>query len=243
MRSLINITPQHPSYLTDINDIKGSIHIVDNIVERDNISNQHRKTGMIVTVVNDTPSYKQYQLKEGINNTNWVEYTTDSDLSELEEEVVDLGEQISDLEDTVDNLDHSVLHDKNGDNNFLHLTQTERNKFLGYETTINNLISRIGELESNPPTPPTPESPFIDDDVKDAIMDEVNNILDELEDLGVEDLEDLKITDDDFEDPEIIKDKLNDIVDKLEELEEENNITDGEEIIFTDDDTKQDIID
>jgi len=62
------------------NEIKGGAHGYETLSERDSIIIQRRQWGMLVTVYNDNPNNKTYQLKYNnvdtdlLNNLNWVEY-------------------------------------------------------------------------------------------------------------------------------------------------------------------------
>lgn len=59
----------------DGNDVKGSVHEVQSIIDRNNIPANFRRLGMLAYVVD---SLKYYQLKTGITNSDWYEFKTRS---------------------------------------------------------------------------------------------------------------------------------------------------------------------
>lgn len=66
--------------LVDSNDVKGGYYQVININERDSIPNVRRKVGMLCYVENDVDGGVIYQLKGGIDNSNWEIFKVGSDL-------------------------------------------------------------------------------------------------------------------------------------------------------------------
>ena len=61
--------------------IKGGLHVVKTTKERDNIPCCHRKQGMIVIVVGEDSSYKEYQLLSKNCYNNWRELVSSADES------------------------------------------------------------------------------------------------------------------------------------------------------------------
>lgn len=72
--STIKQRPGTPFPIADSNDIKGGIHSVTNITQRNNIPANHRKEGMICYVKDVKGISKYYKLVGGIENSNWEEY-------------------------------------------------------------------------------------------------------------------------------------------------------------------------
>ena len=70
--------------LVDSNDIKGGYYQVESIEERDNIPAVRRKVGMLCYVENDTNTGIIYQLKGGLDNSNWHIFEAGSSSSSIE---------------------------------------------------------------------------------------------------------------------------------------------------------------
>lgn len=73
----IYVTDEGDTYaLLDDKHIKGSYRIVEDETERDGITAERRKEGMVVYVLEDN---KEYRLEGGIENEDWVELTGGGD--------------------------------------------------------------------------------------------------------------------------------------------------------------------
>lgn len=68
--------------LVDSNDIIGGFYQVDYIIDRDNIPIVRRKERMLCSVKHDIDDISRiYQLVNGIQNVNWIEFKVGSDFS------------------------------------------------------------------------------------------------------------------------------------------------------------------
>jgi hypothetical protein len=109
--------------VTHINLVQGSPHIVNTIQERNNIPNEHRTQGMIITVLDGGPKpYSQYRLENGIYNTNWVLYKAEKEIALIE------GTGIYITVSTTDTKDSYTINTKHTDD-------------------INNIFNRLNNLE------------------------------------------------------------------------------------------------
>ena len=70
--------------LVDANDVKGGYYQVESIEERDNIPTVRRKVGMLCYVENGTDEGVIYQLKGGLDNTNWHIFEVGSNSNDIE---------------------------------------------------------------------------------------------------------------------------------------------------------------
>lgn len=70
--------------LVDSNDVKGGYYQVESIEERDNIPTVRRKVGMLCYVENGTDEGIIYQLKGGLDNTDWHIFEVGSSSSGVE---------------------------------------------------------------------------------------------------------------------------------------------------------------
>lgn len=70
--------------LVDSNDVKGGYYQVESIEERNNIPTVRRKVGMLCYVQDGTDEGVIYQLKGGLDNTNWHIFEVGSGSSGVE---------------------------------------------------------------------------------------------------------------------------------------------------------------
>ena len=70
--------------LVDSNDVKGGYYQVESIEERDSIPAVRRKVGMLCYVENDANAGIIYQLKGGLDNSNWHIFEAGSSSSSIE---------------------------------------------------------------------------------------------------------------------------------------------------------------
>ena len=70
---------------------RGGYRSVPDTIARDGITPDRRKEGMLVFIISTDVTY---QLKGGILNTNWVEYSTGSSGGSGSGEVIDCGERL-----------------------------------------------------------------------------------------------------------------------------------------------------
>lgn len=100
----IPINPVDNNYqeITWLNDayVKGGYHVVKTIEERDAIDCCYRKQGMLVVVVGEDLSYKEYRLlSDDCENDEWFEITIDVVIDESEvvliQDYTEIGEDIT----------------------------------------------------------------------------------------------------------------------------------------------------
>lgn len=79
---IAEIVPKNNGKFALIDDkvIRGGFHCVNSILERNNISSDRRKEGMLVAVISNNTIW---QLKNGIENVNWSEFTVASEITEI----------------------------------------------------------------------------------------------------------------------------------------------------------------
>ena len=175
--------------IVDSNNIIGGFYQTDTLAERDSIPIARRKEGMFCWVGGNKK--KVYQLVDGIENTNWIEFKSGtSDGSGSGGTTIDGYAHIwvgdTPPEDTsmiwLDTSSDGILDDETDIDTVNKLLR----KMAEMEKTIIKLTKRIEDLEKGiviPPTPPTPtvEEVILLEDGTEILLEDGTNLLLELQ--------------------------------------------------------------
>lgn len=125
---------------------RGGIRTVNDITERNNITNLRRKIGMLVYVISDN---KFYQLQNGITNSHWVDLGTWSSSSNL---VNKFQTQINgNGTDTVFLINHNL-----GTQNVLvQIIENQSGEYQTILTTVKRVSTNEVQIEFGYPPSPT----------------------------------------------------------------------------------------
>lgn len=135
------LAPNGAFPIVDSNDIKGGFYIVDTLYDRDEISPNNRKIGLLCYVIEQN---MYYRLRGGIENDNWDDLDLDNNGIIIKNNGTETKKDvILDIDHSHDNIHCTTLKDEHG--NKYH---TETNTDLVWTThnkTLTELLNYIVE--------------------------------------------------------------------------------------------------